>query len=198
MRRAIWTGYECAGSVFVGRWSAQPMGDYISGPNHTLPTGGMARVRGGLSVNDFVKLITVQEYASARHAARWAQRPRCWPKPKDWWHTRRQFGCDCSKAPREPRRCARERRARGMKPATAVASPTPRARVQAMKEYHPPLGNRDALRLDFNENTIACSPEGAGSAWRGFPLAISRAIRSASRWSASWPSILASRRSRWC
>ena len=53
---------ENAGSVFVGRWSAQPMGDYISGPNHTLPTGGMARVRGGLSVNDFVKLITVQQY----------------------------------------------------------------------------------------------------------------------------------------
>jgi histidinol dehydrogenase len=40
------------------------MGDYISGPNHTLPTGGMARVRGGLSVNDFVKLITVQEYTA--------------------------------------------------------------------------------------------------------------------------------------
>jgi histidinol dehydrogenase len=55
---------ENAGSVFVGRWSAQPMGDYISGPNHTLPTGGMARVRGGLSVNDFVKLITVQEYTA--------------------------------------------------------------------------------------------------------------------------------------
>jgi len=53
-----------AGSVFVGRWSAQPMGDYISGPNHTLPTGGMARVRGGLSVNDFVKLITVQRYTA--------------------------------------------------------------------------------------------------------------------------------------
>ena len=53
---------QSAGSVFVGRWSAQPMGDYISGPNHTLPTGGMARVRGGLSVNDFVKLITVQQY----------------------------------------------------------------------------------------------------------------------------------------
>jgi len=52
-----------AGSVFVGRWSPQPMGDYISGPNHTLPTGGTARVRGGLSVNDFVKLITVQEYS---------------------------------------------------------------------------------------------------------------------------------------
>jgi len=55
---------ENAGSVFVGRWSAQPMGDYISGPNHTLPTGGMAKVRGGLSVYDFVKLITVQEYSS--------------------------------------------------------------------------------------------------------------------------------------
>jgi histidinol dehydrogenase len=39
------------------------MGDYISGPNHTLPTGGTARVRGGLSVNDFVKLITVQQYS---------------------------------------------------------------------------------------------------------------------------------------
>jgi histidinol-phosphate aminotransferase len=37
--------------------------------------------------------------------------------------------------------------------------PEPRARVQAMKEYHPPLGNRDALRLDFNENTVACSPK---------------------------------------
>ena len=44
------------------------------------------------------------------------------------------------------------------KPETII-SPVPRARVQAMKEYHPPLGNRDALRLDFNENTIACSPK---------------------------------------
>jgi histidinol-phosphate aminotransferase len=38
-------------------------------------------------------------------------------------------------------------------------SPAPRARVQAMMEYHPPLGSRDALRLDFNENTLACSPK---------------------------------------
>ena len=35
----------------------------------------------------------------------------------------------------------------------------PRARVQAMKEYHPPLGDRSVLRLDFNENTLACSPK---------------------------------------
>lgn len=54
-----------AGSVFVGPLSAQPMGDYISGPNHTLPTGGFSRVRGGLSVLDFVKLITVQQYNMA-------------------------------------------------------------------------------------------------------------------------------------
>jgi histidinol-phosphate aminotransferase len=38
-------------------------------------------------------------------------------------------------------------------------TPQPRARVQAMKEYHPPLGARDLLRLDFNENTVACSPK---------------------------------------
>jgi histidinol dehydrogenase len=55
---------ENAGSVFVGNWSSQPLGDYVSGPNHTLPTGGVARVRGGLSVLDFVKLITVQRYTA--------------------------------------------------------------------------------------------------------------------------------------
>jgi histidinol dehydrogenase len=54
-----------AGSVFIGPWSAQPLGDYVSGPNHTLPTSGLARTRGGLSVMDFLKLITVQEYTEA-------------------------------------------------------------------------------------------------------------------------------------
>jgi len=38
-------------------------------------------------------------------------------------------------------------------------APRPRVRIQSMKEYHPPLGSRDALRLDFNENTCACSPK---------------------------------------
>ena len=51
-----------AGSVFVGAYSPQSMGDYVSGPNHVLPTGRVGRVRGGLSVMDFVKVITVQEY----------------------------------------------------------------------------------------------------------------------------------------
>jgi histidinol dehydrogenase len=54
---------ENAGSIFIGNWSSQALGDYVSGPNHTLPTGGVARARGGLSVMDFVKLITVQRYA---------------------------------------------------------------------------------------------------------------------------------------
>src|SRR6202453_3140621 len=54
-----------AGSVFIGRYSPQPMGDYVSGPNHTLPTGGAAQVRGGLSVMDFLKVITIQEYTLA-------------------------------------------------------------------------------------------------------------------------------------
>ncbi|MHB1023882.1 MAG: histidinol dehydrogenase [Acidobacteriaceae bacterium] len=51
-----------AGSVFVGPHTPQTMGDYISGPNHVLPTGRVGRVRGGLSVMDFVKVITVQSY----------------------------------------------------------------------------------------------------------------------------------------
>jgi histidinol dehydrogenase len=49
-----------AGSVFVGNYSPQAAGDYASGPNHVLPTAGAARFRGGLSVLDFVKLISVQ------------------------------------------------------------------------------------------------------------------------------------------
>ncbi len=43
--------------------------------------------------------------------------------------------------------------------AVPALTPKPRRRVQAMKEYHPPLGSRDVLRLDFNENTLACSPK---------------------------------------
>jgi histidinol dehydrogenase len=50
-----------AGSVFVGPYSPEAAGDYASGPNHVLPTGGMARFRGGLSVLDFVKIVSVQE-----------------------------------------------------------------------------------------------------------------------------------------
>jgi histidinol dehydrogenase len=52
---------ENAGAVFLGPWSAAALGDYAAGPNHVLPTGGAARLRGGLSAADFVKVIAVQE-----------------------------------------------------------------------------------------------------------------------------------------
>jgi len=52
---------KSAGSIFLGDWSAQTFGDYASGTNHVLPTGGVGRARGGLSVADFVKCISVQE-----------------------------------------------------------------------------------------------------------------------------------------
>src|SRR5258708_7834428 len=50
-----------AGAVFLDEFTPQAAGDYISGPNHVLPTGGMARVRGGLSVLDFVRVIACQQ-----------------------------------------------------------------------------------------------------------------------------------------
>jgi len=60
-----------AGSIFVGNYSPQAAGDYASGPNHVLPTAGQARFRGGLSVFDFLKLITVQQLSQPglRHIA---------------------------------------------------------------------------------------------------------------------------------
>jgi histidinol dehydrogenase len=54
-----------AGSVFLDDFTPQAAGDYISGPNHVLPTGGMARVRGGLSVLDFVRVIACQQVSRA-------------------------------------------------------------------------------------------------------------------------------------
>jgi len=50
-----------AGAVFLDEFTPQAAGDYVSGPNHVLPTGGMARVRGGLSVLDFVRVIACQQ-----------------------------------------------------------------------------------------------------------------------------------------
>ena len=67
-----------AGSIFIGSHTPQSMGDYISGPNHVLPTGRLARTRGGLSVLDFLRIVTTQAYTSAglarlgQHASRLA------------------------------------------------------------------------------------------------------------------------------
>jgi histidinol dehydrogenase len=53
-----------AGSVFVGPYSPEAAGDYASGPNHVLPTSGAARQRGGLSVHDYLKVISVQQLSA--------------------------------------------------------------------------------------------------------------------------------------
>lgn len=58
---ALLSGVRHAGSVFIGPHSPEAAGDYASGPNHVLPTAGVARIRGGLSAADFVKVISVQE-----------------------------------------------------------------------------------------------------------------------------------------
>lgn len=55
----------CAGTVFVGDYSAQALGDYVTGSNHVLPTSGAARARGGLSAADFVRVSTVQRVTRA-------------------------------------------------------------------------------------------------------------------------------------
>jgi len=56
---------DSAGSVFIGPWSAQSIGDYASGTNHVLPTSGGARTRGGLSTADFVRCTSVQHISAA-------------------------------------------------------------------------------------------------------------------------------------
>lgn len=55
---------SASGTIFSGPLAAQPLGDYISGSNHVLPTGGWARMRAGLSSADFVKCITVQNFSN--------------------------------------------------------------------------------------------------------------------------------------
>jgi histidinol dehydrogenase len=59
--RAALSQIRNAGSIFLGEWSPEPMGDYCSGTNHVLPTYGYARAYSGLSLVDFNKRITVQE-----------------------------------------------------------------------------------------------------------------------------------------
>ena len=53
-----------AGSIFIGPTSPEAAGDYASGPNHVLPTSGAARIRGGLSATDFLKVISIQELSA--------------------------------------------------------------------------------------------------------------------------------------
>lgn len=67
--RELLAAITTAGSVFLGRWSPEPVGDYCSGTNHVLPTFGYARAYSGLSVTDFVRGMTVQELSREGLAA---------------------------------------------------------------------------------------------------------------------------------
>jgi histidinol dehydrogenase len=62
---ALLGGIRHAGAVFLGPSSPEAAGDYASGPNHVLPTTGAARLRGGLSTADFVKVISVQKLSAS-------------------------------------------------------------------------------------------------------------------------------------
>ena len=123
-----------AGRFLLEIIQPQAAGDYASGPNHVLPTAGAARFRGGLSVMDFVKLITVQELS--RSGLR-----RIAPAIQTLALTEELQAMQ--------RRCGSEARLPVLKPRDAI---------RYLKEYHPPLSGRQGLRLDFNENTIGCSP----------------------------------------
>ena len=62
---ALLGSIENAGAIFVGPWSSEPLGDYVAGPNHTLPTGGTAKFSNPLGVYDFVKRSSVISYTPA-------------------------------------------------------------------------------------------------------------------------------------
>lgn len=60
--RALLPGIKNAGAVFLGAWSPEPLGDYLAGPDHVLPTSGTARFFSPLSVDSFLKSMSVIEY----------------------------------------------------------------------------------------------------------------------------------------
>ncbi len=132
--RALLERLDTAGSVFVGPYSAQSAGDFATGSNHSLPTGGAARFRGGLSAADFVRCVSVQEVSRAGLR-------RLAPVVRAFAAAEGLAGAPACGGGAAVRR---------------AAAPTVRRAVRHMRSYHPPLegrGRRGALRLDFNENT---------------------------------------------
>ena len=135
-----------AGSIFIGPFSPEAAGDYASGPNHVLPTSGAARLRGGLSVADFVKVISVQQLNAAASRETGAGDHHAGARRRAWKPTRDRWRC----GPMLPVQTAQ---------AAARAMPSRGPAVLAMAPYSPPTGGRAGkLRLDFNENTVGCSP----------------------------------------
>jgi histidinol-phosphate aminotransferase len=135
-----------AGSIFIGAYSTEAAGDYASGPNHVLPTSGVAAVRGGLSATDFVKVISVQQLSSQalKNLA-----------PSVTTLARAE-GLEAHARSIEVRLNSQTE--------SAVANDAtrlqPNMAVKNMRPYSPPSqGRADKMRLDFNENTVGCSPQ---------------------------------------
>lgn len=61
--RAVLPEIRNAGAVFLGEWSPEPLGDYLAGPNHVLPTSGTARFFSPLSVDSFLKTMSIVAYS---------------------------------------------------------------------------------------------------------------------------------------
>ncbi len=176
-----------AGSVFIGPWSAQSVGDYASGTNHVLPTGGGARSRGGLSTWDFVRCTSVQQLSHVGIAPAGAVVAALADAEGLVAHARAVevrggFGARCaneiggqiahhgdseSAATKSsaPQSVAHEV-LRGTCDINDCARSSARHRVLAgapsvrnLAPYAAPEeGRAGKLRLDFNENTVGCSP----------------------------------------
>ena len=144
-----WLGkVESAGSVFIGAYSTEAAGDYASGPNHILPTSGVAAVRGGLSAADFVKVISVQQLSA----------PALIGLAPSVITLARAEGLEAHARSVEVRIANQEPAA--SQTLNLPSALKPRVAVKKMRPYSPPSQGRvDQMRLDFNENTIGCSPK---------------------------------------
>ena len=150
-----WLGkVENAGSVFIGAYSTEAAGDYASGPNHILPTSGVAAVRGGLSAADFVKVISVQQLSDKALIS----------LAPSVTTLARAEGLEAHARSVEVRVANQEVLVDS--PPSGLGEPgeihelEPCVAVKNMRPYSPPSQGRvDQMRLDFNENTIGCSPK---------------------------------------
>lgn len=143
-----------AGSIFIGSYSTEAAGDYASGPNHILPTSGVATVRGGLSAADFVKVISVQQLSaqallSLSPSVTTLARAEGLEAHARSIEVRTMNQTAMADSPTVP-----------VSPAEPISPAVPCAAVENMRPYSPPSqGRANQMRLDFNENTIGCSPK---------------------------------------
>ena len=92
-------GIKNAGAIFLGDWTAEAVGDYVAGPNHTLPTGGTAKFSSPLSTDDFVKKSSIIQYTPAallqdgEAIVRIADREGLWAHAQSVRLRLRELGC---------------------------------------------------------------------------------------------------------